>query len=176
MMIFQAAILTYGAKEPKEALSLVGGYITGCGFQVTDQVEVPYGDLSKTLTSLTAVSLIVVVGGTFLGPHDDSPEQLQSWSELAIPGFGELMRFETVQDGFGTYLQRGGGWLKGTTLAVAVPGSTKAALDNLKVLGPLLMMAVKGLSTRTVRASTEASTEGGNAASSEMNARVNTGS
>ncbi|MEI8027081.1 MAG: hypothetical protein WCI18_12105 [Pseudomonadota bacterium] len=159
MMNFQAAILTYGAKESGQALSLVGGYITGCGFQVSEQVDVPYGDLENTLRSLSHVALIVVVGGTFLGPQDDAPERLQNWCDHAIPGFGELMRFETVQDGFGTYLQRGGGWLKGNTIAVAVPATTKAALDNLKVLGPLLMMAVKGLNSRAVQGNAEVSSE-----------------
>jgi hypothetical protein len=154
-MILSAAILAYGAKEPQKALSLVGGFITGCGFDVVKQVEVSHGDLGETLKTLSSLSLIIVVGGTFLGTTDDAPEHLQAWSDKSLPGFGELMRFETVQDGFGTYLQRGGGWVKGATLAVAVPASTKAALDNLKVLGPLLMMAAKGLNPQEIKENVE---------------------
>ena len=41
-MILSAAILAYGAKEPQKALSLVGGFITGCGFDVVKQVEVSH--------------------------------------------------------------------------------------------------------------------------------------
>jgi molybdopterin biosynthesis enzyme MoaB len=133
---------------------MIGSYISGCGFSVSLLKEASEGGLLTALdSSLPEVSLIIVVGGTFVGRGNDTPEILGKWSDYQIPGIGELMRFETVQEGFGTYLQRGGGWIKDHSLIVAVPADTKAALDHLKVLGSLMMMTVKGLIANKERAS-----------------------
>jgi len=151
-MSIQAAIITYGAKEPQRTHTAIGSYISGCGFSVNLLKEAPVGGLVEALeSSILEASLIIVVGGTFVGWGNDAPQILEKWSDYQISGIGELMRFETVQDGFGTYLQRGGGWIKGNSLFIAVPADTKAALDHLKVLGSLMMMAVKGLQANSDR-------------------------
>lgn len=145
-MSIQAAIITYGAKEPQRTQTAIGSYISSCGFSVKHLKDAPVGGLVEALeSSILDATLIIVVGGTFVGWGNDTPQILEKWSDYQISGIGELMRFETVQDGFGTYLQRGGGWIKGNSLIIAVPADTKAALDHLKVLGSLMMMAVKGL-------------------------------
>ena len=153
-MSIHAAIITYGVMESPRSHSMIGSYISGCGFSVALLKEASEGGLLAALdSSLPEVSLIIVVGGTFVGRGNDTPEILGKWSDYQIPGIGELMRFETVQEGFGTYLQRGGGWIKDDSLIVAVPADTKAALDHLKVLGSLMMMTVKGLIANKERAS-----------------------
>ena len=145
-MSFRAIIISNGAKDPKGMSSLMETYLKHEGFTVTSCLESDHTRLASDIEK-NAVdhSLVVVVGGTFVGAKENSPEVLQTWSDCHLPGFGELMRFETVQNGFTTYMQRSGAWVKGPVLAVAVPANTKAALDHVKVLGPLMMKTVKAL-------------------------------
>lgn len=146
-MSFRAIIISNGAKDPKGMSTLMEAYLKHEGFSVSGLLESNHtqllGDLEKAVADH---ALIVVVGGTFVGLKENSPEILQSWSDCHLPGFGELMRFETVQNGFTTYMQRSGAWVKGQVLAIAVPANTKAALDHIKVLGPLMMKTVKAMS------------------------------
>jgi len=145
-MGFQATIISNNAKDPKSLFAAMESYLKHEGFTISSFIEADHARLESELRAIPReVSLVIVSGGTFVGAKENSPEVLAAWSDCHIPGFGELMRFETVQDGFTTYMQRSGAWTKGSVLAIAVPASTKAALDHLKVLGPLILKTVRAM-------------------------------
>jgi molybdenum cofactor synthesis domain-containing protein len=91
----------------------------------------------------TGVRLVLTSGGTGIGPRDRTPEALDAWAELHVPGIGEWMRAESAKHTSSGWLSRGGAWLKGRTLVVALPGSPKALAEILPGLAPIVLHALE---------------------------------
>lgn len=126
------------------------GWLHEHGFEVEATAVVPdtkselVKALEKALT--TGPSLIVISGGTGLGPRDITPQVLDDFCDYDIPGFGELLRRESLKFSLNAYLSRCGGWIKDRTLVLALPGNPKAVVEQLGILADLLPHAVKSLS------------------------------
>ncbi len=91
------------------------------------------GDLDVILTS----------GGTGLAPRDITPEATQAVIERAAPGLAEAMRAASLQITPHAMLSRAVTGIRNHTLIVNLPGSPKAATENLAVLLPVLPHAVQ---------------------------------
>ncbi len=82
--------------------------------------------------------LIITTGGTGFSPRDLTPEATRLVIDRDAPGLAEAMRAET----FGKFphgmLSRGVAGIAGTTLIVNLPGSVKAVVESLEVVGPAL--------------------------------------
>ena len=91
------------------------------------------------------VSLVLTSGGTGIGPRDRTPEALRDWADYPVPGFGEWMRAESAKHTSSGWLSRGGAWVGGRTLVIALPGSPKALEQLLPGLGPLALHALEML-------------------------------
>jgi molybdenum cofactor biosynthesis protein B len=93
------------------------------------------------------VDVLIVTGGTGLGPRDRTPEALAPLAERAVPGFGELFRARSLrQVGAAAWLSRAAAFVARGRLVVLLPGSRAAvelALDEL--LLPELVHAVRML-------------------------------
>ncbi len=89
------------------------------------------------------VRLVLTSGGTGIGPRDRTPEALDRWAEMSVPGIGEWMRAESAKHTSSGWLSRGGAWLKGGTLVVALPGSPKALAEILPGLAPIVLHALE---------------------------------
>jgi len=75
------------------------------------------------------VDVLLVTGGTGLGPRDRTPEALAPLAERPIPGFGELFRVLSVrQVGTAAWLSRAQAFVARGRLVVLLPGS-RAAVD-----------------------------------------------
>lgn len=94
------------------------------------------------------VDLVIVCGGTGLGPRDISPQVLRKLSDYEIAGFGELMRAESVKYSLNAYLSRCGAYAKGRSLLLAVAGNQKAAVEHLSIVSDLLDSALDALNGR----------------------------
>ena len=88
------------------------------------------------------VRLVLTSGGTGIGPRDRTPEALDRWAELRVPGIGEWMRAESAKHTSSGWLSRGGAWVKGRMLVVALPGSPKALEEILPGLAPIVLHAL----------------------------------
>lgn len=91
--------------------------------------------------------LIVISGGTGLGPRDITPQTLDKITDYVIPGIGELLRQESLKYSLNAYLSRCGGWKKADRMILGLPGNDKAVVEQLEVLKDLLphiMLSVKG--------------------------------
>ena len=93
------------------------------------------------------VDVLIVTGGTGLGPRDVTPEALAPLIERWLPGFGELFRWVSMwQVGPAAWLSRAGAGVARGRLVVMLPGSTAAVtLAMKKLILPELIHAVRML-------------------------------
>jgi molybdenum cofactor synthesis domain-containing protein len=111
-------------------------------------------DLREPLVDCVAAAtdassdLVIISGGTGLGPRDITPQVLASICDYEIPGFGELMRKESLKYSLNAYLSRCGGFVKQRSLILAVPGNPKAAVEQLEALADLLPQAIESIHGR----------------------------
>ena len=83
-------------------------------------------------------ALIVTTGGTGFAPRDITPEATQDVCERMAPGIGEAMRAAALRITPRGMLSRATAGIRGRSLIVNLPGSPKAAKENLEaVLEPL---------------------------------------
>jgi molybdenum cofactor synthesis domain-containing protein len=137
-----------------------GTYVDGSGpaavewlqkkrYDVLEKVVVP--DEANALIEAVlgfveqAADLVIVSGGTGIGPRDITPQTLAAICDYQIPGFGELLRAESLKYSRNAYLSRCGGWVKDKSLVLALPGNPKAVTEQLDILGDLLPHALKAL-------------------------------
>jgi len=88
------------------------------------------------------LDLILTTGGTGFSPRDVTPEATQAVVERLAPGLSEAMRAASLQVTPHAMLSRAVAGIRGNTLIVNLPGSPKAALENLEVILPALPHAV----------------------------------
>lgn len=126
-----------------------GGWLESHGFAVLGVTVIADEPnlLRETLHKLMdqRVDLVVVSGGTGLGPRDQTPQVLQDVCDYQVPGFGELLRQESLKYSLNAYLSRCGGWVKGRTLILALPGNPKAVTEQLGILQDVLPHALTSL-------------------------------
>ena len=114
-------------------------------FEVGDVVVV--SDEQNTIASAIAsachsAALVVTNGGTGMNPRDVTPEATMEVVEVVIPGMAEAMRAASIAKTPMAMLSRGIAGVRGRTLVVNVPGSPKAAAENLAVVLPVLRHAL----------------------------------
>jgi len=80
------------------------------------------------------LDLILTVGGTGCAERDITPEATMAVIEKEVPGLSEAMRSASMQVTPHAMLQRGICGIQGSTLIVNLPGSKKAATENLQVI------------------------------------------
>ncbi len=83
------------------------------------------------------LDLVVVTGGTGVGPRDTTPEALEPLFEKPLPGFGELFRMLSFAEvGAAAWLSRASAGIARGRLVVVLPGSEPAvtlALERLLI-------------------------------------------
>lgn len=82
--------------------------------------------------------LILTTGGTGLSPRDVTPEATEQVADRLVPGLAELMRLESLKITPMAALSRAAVGIRQRTLIVNLPGSPKAALENLQAIWPAL--------------------------------------
>jgi len=87
--------------------------------------------------------VILTTGGTGFAPRDITPEATQAVIQKSAPGLAEAMRYESLKITPHAMLSRGLAGIRGSTLIINLPGSPKAALENLEVVIPVLPHAVE---------------------------------
>lgn len=118
------------------------------GWQVMHTAILP-DDLALLRETLAAWAdraeqdVILVAGGTGFGRRDVTPEATRQVIEREAPGLAELMRLESLKVTPHAALSRGVCGIRGQVLIVNLPGSPRAAVENLAVIAPLLPHAVE---------------------------------
>jgi molybdopterin adenylyltransferase len=92
--------------------------------------------------------LILTTGGTGFAPRDITPEATQSVIHRFTPGIPEAMRAESLLKTPHAMLSRGIAGIRHSTIIINLPGSPKAAVENLETVIPVISHAVELLQER----------------------------
>lgn len=93
-----------------------------------------------------SLDLILSTGGTGFSPRDVTPEATLAVLERNAQGLAEAMRAASLQITPHAMLSRAIAGIRKRTLIVNLPGSPKAAVENLAVILPVIPHAVQLLS------------------------------
>lgn len=84
---------------------------------------------------------IFTTGGTGLAPRDVTPEATLDIADRTVPGIAEAMRQKSLTITPMAMLSRALAVVRGQTLIINLPGSPKAAKENLETVLPVLQHA-----------------------------------
>lgn len=118
------------------------------GWQVAAAQVLP-DDLSQISAQLTQwadsgkIDMILTTGGTGFSPRDITPEATLTIIQRQAPGLAEAMRHASLQHTPHAMLSRGVAGIRQRTLIVNLPGSPRAAVENLAVIIPVLPHAIQ---------------------------------
>ncbi len=92
----------------------------------------------KELADQEGCALIVTTGGTGPAPRDVTPEATEAVCHKMMPGFGELMRTESLKVVPTAILSRQTAGIRGKSLIVNLPGKPSAIADCLVAVMPAI--------------------------------------
>lgn len=92
-----------------------------------------------------SINLVLTTGGTGFSPRDITPEATLAVIERETRGIPEAMRAESMRITPRGCLSRAAAGIRGNTLIVNLPGSPKAAKENLEVVLPALRHGIEML-------------------------------
>jgi len=95
-----------------------------------------------TWSDSNSLDLILTTGGTGFSPRDVTPEATEAVIDREAPGLAEAMRAESLKITPHAMLSRSKAGIRGSTLIVNLPGSPRAAVENLTVILPVLEHAI----------------------------------
>ena len=84
------------------------------------------------------IDLIVTTGGTGVSPSDRTPEATRNIVDLEIPGISEAMRQASLAKTVNAVWSRGIAGIRKESLIINLPGSKKAAKENIETVLPTL--------------------------------------
>ena len=146
-MVYSARVITvsdrgFRGERADEAGPAVAEQLRGADYAVDKIVVVPdeIAQIEQALREAAAdgVALCVTTGGTGFAPRDVTPEATVAVCEKLCPGIPEAMRAASMRITKRAMLSRAQAGILRRTLIVNLPGSPKAARENLDaVLGAL---------------------------------------
>lgn len=95
-----------------------------------DQIEARFRHYSTG----HGIDLVVAVGGTGFAPRDVTPEAVRAVAERLTPGLDEAMRAASLAVTPHAVLSRCASGIAAQTLILSLPGSRKAAVENLSAV------------------------------------------
>ncbi|MGD8458267.1 MAG: MogA/MoaB family molybdenum cofactor biosynthesis protein [Anaerolineales bacterium] len=122
--------------------------ISGQGWEVVRTGIVPddLEAIKKELSSWADFSdqdVILTTGGTGFTSRDITPEATLAIIDRMAPGLAEAMRTKSLEITQHAMLSRAVVGIRGRTLIINLPGSPKAAVENLEVVLPVIPHAVQ---------------------------------
>jgi molybdopterin adenylyltransferase len=130
-----------------EELVTAQGWKIECTAVIADDLDLLRETLS-TWADGAGLDIILTTGGTGFSPRDVTPEATRLVIEREAPGLAEAMRFESLKRTPHAMLSRALAGIRGRVLIINLPGSPRAALENLQVVLPALPHAVELLHER----------------------------
>ena len=154
-MSIKVAILTIsdrsstGEREDRSGPVLMEA-VQNAGWEPTISNIIP-DDIEEIVSTLTTWAdsgehnVILTTGGTGFTPRDITPEATRKVIDRDAPGLAEAMRTGSLQITPHAMLSRAVAGIRKSTLIINLPGSPKAALENFRIILPVLPHAVQML-------------------------------
>jgi len=105
------------------------------GWQVLAEAIVPdnASQIQEVIRSFSqqGCGLILTTGGTGVGPRDVTPEAIRVIMRVELPGFGEVMRAESMKITPNSILSRSLAAIVDLSLVIALPGKPSGAVECL---------------------------------------------
>ncbi|MEY2411372.1 MAG: molybdopterin adenylyltransferase [Verrucomicrobiota bacterium] len=139
-MQINAGILTISDRASKGLYDDLGGpalrdAALGHGWKVTADAMVPdeKRDIQRGIRELIArgCNLVLTTGGTGVAARDVTPEAVREIAVRELPGFGELMRMESLKITKNAILSRNLAAVVDKTLVICLPGKPSGAVECL---------------------------------------------
>ena len=156
--MYHAAVLTvsdrsFRGERPDAGGPLVAEMLKNAGYEVVTTAIVPdeQAQIEEKLCQIAdsgEVQLLVTTGGTGFAPRDVTPEATLSVCDRLTPGIPEAMRYASMQVTNRAMLSRAQAGIRKGTLIINLPGSPKAAKENLEAVLPALSHGLEMLSGR----------------------------
>lgn len=152
-MGFRAVIITVsdrGSRGEREDGSgpVIAGMLREMGMDIIGQQIIP--DEKEMIRQVLLewsdggdANLILTTGGTGVSPRDVTPDATREVIDREIPGMAEAMRRQSAAVTPHAMISRALAGIRGRTLIINLPGSPKAARENLSVLLPALPHAIE---------------------------------
>jgi molybdopterin adenylyltransferase len=116
------------------------------GWQVMAEAIVPDDAtcIQETIRSFSrqGCGLILATGGTGIGPRDVTPEAIRAIMRVELPGFGEVMRAESMKITANAILARSLAAIVDLSLVIALPGKPSGAVECLGFVSGAIPHAV----------------------------------
>ena len=105
------------------------------GWEILSEAVVP-DDAARIQEAIRSFSqqgcgLILTTGGTGVGPRDVTPEAVREIMRVELPGFGEVMRAESMKITPNSILSRSLAAIVDSSLVIALPGKPSGAVECL---------------------------------------------
>lgn len=135
-----------GSKEDKSG-KMIQAKLESFGVEVNNMLVVPDepSEIRKVLhdTVDNKTSLLIYTGGTGLSVRDVTPETLEPEFDRRIPGIEEAIRNYGQQRTPLAMLSRSIAGVKGNTLVIALPGSSKGVEESMDAVFPSVLHLFK---------------------------------
>ena len=146
--MYRAAVLTvsdrsFRGERPDAGGPLVAEILKNAGYEVVHTAIVPdeRADIEAALCRIAdedMAELLVTTGGTGFAPRDVTPEATLAVCDRLTPGIPEAMRYASMQITPRAMLSRAQAGIRKGTLIINLPGSPKAAQENLEAVLPAI--------------------------------------
>lgn len=163
--MFNAAVVTvsdrcFRGERPDSAGPLAAELLKNAGYRVVQTAIVPdeqprIEQILREIAGSGAVQLLVTTGGTGFSPRDVTPEATLAVCTRLTPGIPEAMRRASMSITPRAMLSRAQAGIRDGTLIVNLPGSPKAARENLEAVLPALAHGLEMLSGRPADCASE---------------------
>lgn len=125
----------------KAIIDSLNNYLTSAWTPLYRCVEDNQGVLESAMIDLIDTQgccLVVTTGGTGPAKRDVTPEATENVCDRMMPGFGELMRTESLKHVPTAILSRQTAGLRGSSLIVNLPGKPKSIRECLDAVFPAI--------------------------------------
>jgi molybdopterin adenylyltransferase len=138
MTQFSIGIITISDRASQGVYEDLGGpalceAARGFGWYIQAEAVIPdeIAQIQETVRAFSAqgCQLILTTGGTGIAPRDVTPEAIRGIMRVELPGFGEVMRAESMKVTPNAILSRNLAAVVERSLVIALPGKPRAAVE-----------------------------------------------